>query len=69
MSQPGDGLGLDLEADLLFQRGVLLAPDHLERNDTPGLDLQGLVDDAHAAAPQLAEDLVAGHFRHGVLGR
>ena len=56
--QAGDGLRLDLEAHLLLQRGVGSREDHLESDDSIGLDLPCLVHDAHAAVTEFAEDLV-----------
>ena len=40
--------------------GVAAGQDHLEGDDAVEPELAGLVDDAHAAAAQLAQDLVAG---------
>ena len=59
--QPGDRLGLGAEAGQLA--GPAWPPARIIfRATTPvEADLPGLVDDAHAAAAQLAEDLVAGH--------
>ena len=58
--QPGDGLGLGQEADGRLGPGVVAGQDHLQGDEAVEPDLAGLVDDAHAAAAQLAEDLVAG---------
>jgi hypothetical protein len=53
-------LGLGVEASALVLVGVVGAEHHLEGDDAVGLDLPGLVDDAHAAAAQLPQHLVAG---------
>src|SRR5262249_11264208 len=45
------------EALELVRRGAV-AVDHLEREPARGLGTTDLVDDAHAAAPELADDLV-----------
>ena len=39
---------------------MLAAEDHLQRDDPGRLELLGLVDDAHAAAAEDAEQVVAG---------
>jgi hypothetical protein len=63
--QPGRHLRLGLKPRLLV--GVDRAgPDHLQRDDAVERHLAGLVDDAHAAPPQLAQDLVP---RHGLRRR
>ena len=56
----GDGLGLGQEAGGGLGAGVRAGQDHLQGDDAVEPDLAGLVDDAHAAAAQLAHDLVAG---------
>ena len=66
--QPGDRLGLDLEAQPCSGAGVPPARIILRATRRFGLDLPGLVDDAHAAAAQFSEDLVAGHRSGVVLG-
>ena len=43
--------------------GVAAGQDHLEGDEAVEADLPGLVDDAHAAAAELAEDLVARQHR------
>ena len=43
--------------------GVGAGQDHLEGDQTIQVDLAGLVNDPHAAAAQLLEDLVAGDGR------
>ena len=50
----GDRLGLAEEAGDGLGRGVRAGQDHLERARAIEPDLPGLVDDAHAAAAQLA---------------
>ena len=58
----GDGLGLDAEARALVRAGVAAGEDHLEGDEAVELRLPGLVDDAHAAAAQLALNLETGDF-------
>ena len=54
--QPGDGLGLGAEAGQLLPSPACAAgQDHLEGDEAVEPDLPGLVDDAHAAAAQLAQ--------------
>ena len=50
---------LELESPLRVAREVPRSDD-LEGNVARGIGLEGLVDDAHAAVPQLADDLVPG---------
>src|SRR2546430_2246818 len=57
--QPRDRLRLGAEAGRLIVVGVR-GQDHLQRDQAAGTDLAGLVDDAHAAAAQLRQDLVTG---------
>jgi hypothetical protein len=64
--QPGDGLGLGLEALPRLRRGVGAVQDHLQRHDAVELYLPGPVDDAHAAAAQFAQDLVTGKVHGGL---
>ena len=59
--QLGHRLRLGAEAGQLLRAGVVARQDHLQGDDPVQLHLPGLVDHAHAAAAQLAEDLVAGH--------
>ena len=66
--QAGHRFRLDLEAQPFCWAGVLDGADHLQRHDAVGLELPGLVNDRHAAAAQLAQDLVAGHCGQGALG-
>ena len=66
--QAGHRFRLDLEAQPFCWAGVLNGADHLQRHDAVGLELPGLVNDRHAAAAQLAQDLVAGHCGQGALG-
>src|SRR5262249_45623801 len=54
MIEAGDGLGLDLK-----HGGVLAGQDRLESDEAIGLDLPGLVDDAHAATADLLKLLIA----------
>ena len=66
--QAGDGLGLGQEAGDGLGAGMGPGQDHLERAGTVQADLPGPVDDAHAAAAQLAQDLVAGDGGDGAVG-
>ena len=59
MLQARDGLRLGLEAGQVRRAGVAARQDHLQRHQPIQLRLPRLVDHAHAAAAQLAEDLVA----------
>ena len=52
--EQGDGLGLVPEPAQLVVAGEQAGPDHLEGDGPVERDLAGLVDDAHAAAAQLA---------------
>ena len=54
----GGGLGLGVEPPDVGLVGELAGEDHLERDGPVEADLPGLVDDAHAAAGDLADDLV-----------
>src|SRR5262249_35153726 len=54
-------LGLGLEAGPLVRAGMRPGQDHLQRDHAVQGQVPRLVDDAHAAAAQLAEHLVAGH--------
>ena len=65
----GDGLGLGQEAGGGDGVGVGAGQDHLQGAGAVQADLPGLVDDPHAAAAQLALDLVAGDGRRGAVGR
>jgi hypothetical protein len=56
-----------LEAVEVGRRGVATGQDHLERNHPVQPEVARLVDDAHAAAAQLAEHLVARHHRGGLV--
>ena len=60
-----DGLGLVLEAAELGVAGEQAGPDHLQGHRAVERDLAGLVDDAHAAAAQLAPDLVIAEVADG----
>ena len=55
------GLGLEQEALLVLRApvGVLVQDDGLQRDHAVEVRILGLVDDAHRAAAELAEDLVA----------
>ncbi len=68
VGQPRDRLGLAAEAHRLRRAGRRIALDHLDGDDAVEAVLPGLVDDAHAAAPQLPQHLVAGDDRAGRRG-
>ncbi len=57
-SSSGDRLGLVLKPPQLVFGGQRGRPDHLERDRPVEADLAGLVDDPHAAAADLADQLV-----------
>jgi hypothetical protein len=59
----GDGAGLDVESRDLVGRGVGPGKDHFERDQAIQPDVPGFVDDAHATAADLRDDLVARHCR------
>jgi hypothetical protein len=59
----GDRLRLGAEADQRFGVGQIARQDHFQGDEPVELDLPGLVDDAHAAAAQLAEDLITANDR------
>jgi hypothetical protein len=63
--ESGNGLSLRAEAGQVGAAGVVAGQDHLQRHQAAQADLTGLVDDAHAAAAQLAQDLVAGNLYVG----
>jgi hypothetical protein len=58
--QPGDRLGLLEEALQVLAVGQVAGPDHLQGHQALEAQLSGPVHHAHAAAAQLAQDLVAG---------
>src|SRR5581483_3895855 len=58
--EPGRGLRLDLEACERLVVRQLTGADHLEGHGAVQPGLAGAVDDAHAAATEVAEDLIAG---------
>ncbi len=63
VTQPADRLRLAAEPLLLRRPGVRPRQDHLQRHHAVDPILARLVHDAHAAARQLLQDLVAGHPR------
>ena len=75
MVEVGRRLGLGVEALDVGLVGELAGEDHLERDGAVEADLPGLEDDAHAAAGDLADDLVvaevadAGGFGRAGCGR
>ena len=64
----GDGLRLGQEAKGGLDAGMGAAQDHLQDAGAIQEDLSGAVDDAHAAAAQLAQDLIAGDGGDGADG-
>ncbi len=66
--QPRHRRGLGPEARQLVRLGLTAGADHLEGDDAVELHLPGLVDDAHAAPPQLPQDLIVrdGRQRGGL---
>src|SRR5262245_12463398 len=67
MLQARDYPGLGAKAGQLLGAGVSPVQDHLQGHGALESDLAGLVDDAHAAAAQLPENLEAWHgWRFGV---
>ena len=67
--QPGDGLRFGQEADGGLDAGMGAGQDHLQDAWSVQEDLSAAVDDAHAAAAQLAQDLVAGDGGDDAVGR
>jgi hypothetical protein len=64
MAEPRDGLGLDPEPFAMLGVGVLAVEDHLQGDDPVQLAVPRLVDDPHAAATQLGQEIElreAGH--------
>src|SRR5207237_2812824 len=61
--EPGRRLGLDAEPGPRLRPGQGAVADQLERDRPPRSDLPGLVDDAHPAAADLLQDLVARDAR------
>ena len=56
--QPGRGLGLGAEALQVVVRRQRAGEDHFQGDDAVERSLPGLVDDAHAAAADLGQQLV-----------
>ena len=70
MVEVGDRLGLVAEPPHLVVAGPVPGPDHLEGDEAVEAELPGLVDDAHAAAAQDAEQLVVAEVADlGALAR
>ena len=61
--EPGDDLRLGQEPFDRVRPGILAGQDHLQGDHAVQPELARLVDDAHAPAAELPEDLVPGHFR------
>ena len=64
MVEVGGRLGLGVEALHVGVGGQLAGQDHLEGDDAIEADLPGLVDDAHAAAGDLLQQLVVAEIAH-----
>ena len=65
MLQAADRLRLGAEPRQVVGSGVGAGQDHLERDEAIESDLAGLVDDAHAAPAQLAQDFITGNLNDG----
>jgi len=65
MLEPGDGLAFRAKAGETDGVGVGTGQEHLESDDPVQVLVASLVDNAHAASAQDAEDLVAGDLRPG----
>jgi hypothetical protein len=61
--QSGHGLGLALKPRPLLWAGESAGEGHLESDEAIEGQVAGLVDDAHAAAADFLQDLVAGNLR------
>src|ERR1700677_2661394 len=59
--QLGDGFGFLFESGHRFPAGMDSGENHLESDRPLEVLLTGLVDDAHAAAAQFVQDLIAGN--------
>ncbi len=68
MIEVGGGLGLGPEALHIGLIGELAGEDHLQRHRPAKADLGGLKDDAHAAAGDLARDLVVAKVADAAAG-
>jgi hypothetical protein len=68
MRELGDRLGLAKEPGAGLGRSMGAGQDHLERAGAIQPDLPSLVNHAHAAAAQLAEELIAGDGEDGAPG-
>jgi hypothetical protein len=64
----GDRLGLGEEPDEGVGPGVQPGEDDLEGDGPAGPELAGVVDDAHAAAAELADDLETRRIEVGPVG-
>jgi hypothetical protein len=63
--QVGDGLCLGPEASDGLGVGIVPGEDHLQNAVAVQKNIPGAIDDAHAATPQLAQDLIAIDGREG----
>src|SRR5579859_8075887 len=68
MLKPGNGFGLDLEAGEVLAANLLTGQESLERDDAFEVYLACLVDNTHAAAAELTQDLVTRNVEGGLEG-
>src|SRR5260370_572889 len=61
--EPSPGRGVRGETSPMAPARMLPRQHHLQRHQPIQLRVAGEIDDAHAAAPQLADDFVPGHLR------
>ena len=66
MLQAGEHRGLRAKAGQVLRAGLDPGQDHLQRHGAIETELPGLVDDAHAAAAEHPQDLVAGDLGQGL---
>src|SRR5262249_43078501 len=69
MPQPGHGLRLGTQPTDFLPAGHDTGPDHLQGDKALSSLLPGFVDNAHAAAAELAQHLVAWQLRQTATGR
>ncbi|OAI41122.1 hypothetical protein AYO40_03835 [Planctomycetaceae bacterium SCGC AG-212-D15] len=68
MLQSGDGLGFRAKPNQFLARRVLRAENHFQRDHALQIEMKRLVDHAHAAAAQDAQDLIADDARQARCG-
>ena len=66
MLQAGERRGLRAEAGQVLRAGLEPGQDHLQRHGAIEAELPGLVHDAHTAAAEQPQDLVAGDLGQGL---